>query len=573
MSLSEKLSDEEMALACILMDASGVDLAEFMWQAQENEDQCFRCWPYQWAWYRCDDPLQIDQCARAVGKSLGIKLRMFAFPFAYPGQEAAVTAPELIHLEPIVHLVEEQFDACRLGREIRKKLPTHRPFEMNFRNGARILGRIPQRDGKGVKGLHPLMLEHDEASDYPEPGWKELVETLKRGQQGATWRAHGVTRGMRDSFYKFSQHGQDDAPLRPVRREGKWTVHRLVAMCRPNWTDEERQEKIMQYGSKEDPDYRRNVLGSHGDSQSPIFVLHRLMRCVDDDPSSDYNADEYWHFEIKDTELDRKQSDIMDLLDPPSLHAEYKTVWIGADIGYTLDPTEILIAAEVPLTAEEKRICKARGKAVPGDGTNRLKIIGRVTLKRISEPAQADVIVALIDHYSPQAFAMDSTGAGLPLFQQVQRRMQDVADTMGSARARKAAESIKGYNFSSKILVDFDETVELPDRWVLDDKIKEAGIQRNVLEYSTDVARSYVDQLRLWLPWDTELIDEMRGQTFAYSKSERDAYGRKRIFSQGSFHALDALRMLVLGHKQHSIEALLKEKPPDEPVIDIFMTF
>jgi hypothetical protein len=396
---------------------------------------------------------------------------------------------------------------------------------------------------------------------------------VKTGQPGATWRAHGVTRGVRDAFYEYSKHATDEAPLRPVSHaaEGKWTVHQIPAMCRPDWSDEERERRIQQYSSREDPDYRRNVLGKHGDSQSPLFVMHRLMKCVDDDPSSEFNTEDYWHLDIKDTELAASGESIVDLIDPPSLHSRYKTVWMGADIGMTIDPTEILIAAEYPLTAEEKKL-QAPGKAIPLDGASRLKIIGRVTLKRIAEPDQADVIIALIDHYHPEAFAMDSTGIGLPLFQNIQRRMQDAADTLKSARARKAAECIKPYNFSSRIVVELDETVELDENVTIEERVQEAGIKRLVIEVSTDILRTYVDEQRLWLPWDRELISQMQGQSFSYSKAQTDAYGRRRIFSQGQFHALDAARMLVLGHKQHVLEALLASKDEETaPVLDSFI--
>jgi hypothetical protein len=576
----DELTEEEKYLACILADKSGIDIAEFCWQAPESEDNCFRAWPFQWGWWRCDDPLQIDQCSRSCGKSLSIKVRMFAFPFVFPGQEAVITAPELVHLEPIVQLVEQQFEATRLGREMRKKLPTHRPFMYEFLNGARIIGRIPQRDGKGVKGIHPLVLEQDEASDYPEPGWKELIETRLQGFAGSVWRSHGVTRGMgNDSFYKRSEHGQDDPPLRYRTRPGLTTVHRIVAMARPTWTDVERQEKIREYGSKEDPDYRRNILGSHGDAQSPIFVLSRLMKCVDDDPSSENNTEDFWHVAIKDTEIGRMREmnpkfDLLDLFLPPPTHASFKTIWMGADIGWTTGPTEILIAAEYKLEGEELRISRERKKSIPKGAVNRMKIIGRVTLNRIAAPDQVEIFMHLVDLYKPKVFAMDATGAGLPLFQAFQRRMEDVADHTGSARARQAVNAIRGYNFSSKILAEFDESIEDDPKWTLEDKIREKGIKRDVLELSTDVLRDYVDDERLWLPWDLDLIQQFRAQTFTINRNSRDQYGRKRIFSSGNFHALDAARMLALGHKQFALESMLREKPPaTEPVLDIFMSW
>lgn len=575
MSTLEALSEEECYLWAILQDPAGIDLAEWTWTDAERDDNCWRAWPFQWSWWRCQDPKQIDQCSRSVGKTFGMTVRLYAHAFTHPNQEAAITAPELVHLELPIQMVEHRLTTTRLGQEMLKKPPTHRPFMAEFHNGSRIAGRIPQKDGKGVKGLHPLILEQDEASDYPQAGWKELVETVKRGSEGAIWRAHGVTRGFRDQFYQNSKHGEDDPPLRYVshKRDGMWTVHRIPAMARPTWTPEERQEKINEYGSRDDPDYRRNVLGSHGDSQSPLFVLHRLMHCVDDDPSTDFNTDLYWHFKIKDTELARMGVEIADLIDPPSIHSRFKTVWMGADIGYTLDPTEILIFAEFPMKPDDVREMRARDKAIPIEGASRMQCIGRVTLNRIAEPDQAAVIMALIDLYRPYVFAMDSTGAGLPLFQHLQRTMNDQVELDRSERARRAAESIRGYNFSQKIVVEFDETIEVPEDATIEDRIKLAGISRNVLEVSTDVLRTYVDEGRLWLPWDTELIDEMRGQTYSYSKSGMDQYGRKRIFSSGSFHALDAMRMAVLGHKQFQIENYIKTKPPETgPVVDVFVT-
>lgn len=614
MAVSEILSDEECYLLAILDDQSGLDLSEFSWYEPDKKDGCFRAWPFQWSWWRNTSPLQIDQCARSIGKTLGIQARAFVFPFKFPGQEMVVTAPELVHLEPITGLIERRFYETRLGREIMphgRSAVTHRPFQMNFLTGSRVIGRIPQLTGKGVKGclaegtpvltidgykpveelqpgdallthegrwkqvmkvvedendcfevrgqssfpltvscdhrfygaensagpkakraflplawhdvetlidhkvywaspvtfpllpipdlefkgtalrfdtttasmfwwavgrwladgylamnkrtskermvkwvvhhdksdqlkaaltdigasvhiehrahssadvlhvssaawyrwlkehfgqladgkrlpafvlgmprpfrqallngylagdghysqergrwetgsaskmlsvgvqmlaqslgytvncsvvqpkpnaacaapklswrlqlfyghpvrlgqhsvakvksvvpvgkrkvynpiveddhsyvsgaivshnVHPVSLELDEAQDYPDDGWTELIETLKRGTEGATWHAHGVTRGMRDKFYEFTQ----DTP------DNHWKIHRITAMHRPNWSDEERQEKIRLYGSREAPDYRRNVLGQHGDQTNPLFVLHRLMRC------------------------------------------------------------------------------------------------------------------------------------------------------------------------------------------------------------------------------------------------------------------------------------------------------
>ncbi len=685
-SILEDLDEEECYLYALLMDESGLDLAEFSWYDAEAEQGCWRAWPFQWAWFRDNSPLQIDQAGRSVGKSLSIKMRAFAFPFLHSGQEMVVTAPELVHLNPIVSRIEDLFLSTRIGREMlpkgRNHGITHRPFEMHFLNGTQIVGRIPQRDGRGMKGVHPLWLEIDEcfpagtlvltktgwveiqdiqvgeevlthkkrwkrvtqvfnrgmreavrvvgqghpgltttsnhpfyaqrgvhwrkgggrwewipahdlrdcywaspltmpplpiptiplsvsgkrrpvdvntneflallgwwiaegsvssasvggplnrvwwsvtpdeaqvllklleavglkgivnsihtsdkcvnvlvnhsplarwlvrecgkgahnktiplwihglsadrrqvvldairagdgfddpdaryavgrwkvttvskrlaygirllaqqqgyfvsvywndlsarttiirgkkveslgfyqivgnwkgqgfaedgmrlskvrrieettpremfdleveedhsfvaegvvvhnSQDFPDPGWIEVIETLKRGSVGAVWRAHGVTKGVRDYFYKFTQP------------ESGWRVHRITAMHRPTWSDEERQEKIEMYGSRDHPDYRRNILGLHGDASNPLFVLHRLMKNIDNDQASDYNQEVYQSIRINGELIEELGGDVIGLLDFHAKHKmETKVFWIGMDVGYCAsDDTEIL---------------------------------------------------------------------------------------------------------------------------------------------------------------------------------------------------------------------------------------
>ena len=62
----EALTEEESFLFAILSDESGLDISEFLWYDPDGEDGCFRAWPFQWKWFRCRDPLQIDQAARAL---------------------------------------------------------------------------------------------------------------------------------------------------------------------------------------------------------------------------------------------------------------------------------------------------------------------------------------------------------------------------------------------------------------------------------------------------------------------------------------------------------------------------
>lgn len=173
MSVLADLSEEERYLFAILQDHSGIDQAEFTWVDETSKDFVFRCYDYQYAWYRDRSKFQIDQCGRAVGKSVGMQMRAWAFPFTNPGEEMLLTAPEMIHLDPVTKLVEDRLLSIRMSREFLKKSGTsngitHRPFEARFRNGSRIVGRIPQKDGKGVKGSISITANANPASPLTE---------------------------------------------------------------------------------------------------------------------------------------------------------------------------------------------------------------------------------------------------------------------------------------------------------------------------------------------------------------------------------------------------------------------
>lgn len=482
--------------------------------------------------------------------SKSIQLRALAFPFLHPKQEMVVTAPELNHLQPITGIIEEVFDSTRLAKEMLQKSRSrisHRPFIMNFSNGSRILGKIPQRDGKGMKGTHPLILEQDEAQDYPHAGWTEIIETLRQGMKGATWRAHGVTRGVQDDFYKRSADPKTE-----------WTVHRIYAMHSPEWSDDIRRKKIAEYGSRDDPDYRRNILGEHGDSTNPLFVLHRLMRVIDTEVESEYNADEYNKCRITSEILADAGGDVDALLarNIPAPDSRIKTFWGGCDVGFTNDPTEILIFGEYQVEAAERKLRTSLGKKSPAEGESCLKLLARVQLVRVKASDQVRVISWLFKHFQGmKAFGMDATGNGLPLFQD----MQDAA--VGYV------EKIKGYKFGSKIVVGFDENVEFDE--MIDDPADEAAIHSIVEIYATDVLRTLVDQGRLWLPFDDSLLASFQGQ-MQVVKSDMDMYGKKRRYSSGNFHVLDAARMAILAWKQNPIEKLLGHQVQQD-VIDVPM--
>lgn len=548
MTAIPELTEEEKYIAAIFDDPSGIELAELLWVDEEQPDRCFRVWDFQWAWYHNESVYQIDQAGRSLGKSMGIMMRAFAFPFNFPGQEMLITAPELNHLRPVTDKIENMIYANRLTREL---LPSqrgnginHQPqFQVRFINNARIISRLPNRDGRGVKGMHPLVLEADEMQDFPDAGWVELIETMKSATPGAQWRCHGVSRGVRDRYYKYTMGLDPDIPF---------YVHRYMAMHRASWSEKERKAKIAVYGGTEDNvDYRRNIYGEHGDATNPVFVLARLMGCVriNESPwATTYNDDIYTKIKIND-EILRHTGSIRHFLEFPGSHLDkkYTSFWAGMDVGYTRDPSEILIFGE----------CEQKGQE------SLLRLLARVHMMRISAEDQADAVRAIFDFYGDRLrnFSLDKTGNGLPLWQMLD-------PLTGRYTPDHIAQRVKGYNFSSKVPVEFDDR-PLERR----ERPEDAVIEKNVVDFATDELRKLVDSRppRIELPHDQELLTEFQGQEIEYVRDEGSAAGVKKRYSGGSFHTLDAAKMMIAGRNLQLIDSVLNRPRRTAPTLDLFI--
>lgn len=364
---------------------------------------------------------------------------------------------------------------------------------------------------------------------------------------------HGVPKGVRDKFFEMTEGATDE--------DKKWTVHRPMAMNRPTWSSTERNEKIKEYGgSRQNIDFKRNIYGEHGDASNSVFVLSRLMACVDTDAGSEYNAEVYSHVQLEFERLptgpsvtdDIRQASLLSMIQLPGSHLSgytqqvdrrevgaprgYSSYWGGADIGVTNHPSEFLVFGQ--------RL-----------GTDMLELLARINLQRINTDDQKAVIEYLFAFYGPKlkAFALDKTGVGFPIWDQLSRHPL-------------FGERIFGYNFSEKVPVAFE------DRPMEGKETKaDLAIMRNVVEATTDILRNeYVDAKKIRLPYDSEVLQEFQGQTYSVIRDTGNPYGQRRLFGGGSFHTLDAAKMMVGGKVLPGIAQLMDEMVAQRPALDIF---
>lgn len=613
--LDEALTEEECYLAAILMDRSGVDIAEFLWPNHTSDDGCFRLYPYQYRWWRAEYERSVDQGSRDTGKSERVCARACAFPFSFPGQEHALVAPEGSHIDRLTGRIETRVSQVWLLREMITgglRGINHDPFEITWKNGAQTYSRLPQRSGIGVKGVHAVWLDVDEAQDISQKAWDEMGLTVRFEIEGARWTAHGVSKGVHDEFWRKTQP------------DSGWHVHRVTQLHKPTYdpSPEARAQLIKDNGgSEESGEFRRNVYGEHGDTQNRIFVLAHFMANVDVRRVGSFVNDEYLKMTIYADEIAARVGSksaveastedataaLIEMAEFSPLHvSKFSTFWSGMDVGLVGDPTEICVLAEYVPDKRERAECKRSDVsiALPEEGASRFRLVCRIQLMQVPEPLQADLIMRLIDYYRPVAFSLDAGGNGLPVFQELQKRAgrsrvmaieppelpPDATDQQKAEHAaaleeyfkrRQQAEQaltvIKPYKFGSKLVVDFDEekVKALGPNPSLEDMIDKAGIKQEAKTRATDVLRTMVDNRRLLMPNDEEFIDQMNGQTFNWSAEPIDAYGKRRaVYSVGKFHVLDAMRFFALGWSQTEIERIVAAADkPSAPVIDRFVSY
>ena len=544
MAILERLTEEEAYLVAILTDPSGSELAEFAYRDEQSYGGRYRLWDMQWPYYHCTEKYQVDASGRGVGKSVSAVLRACAFPFNFPGQDMLVTAPQDKHLVLVTDKVEENLQKYRILREMLKVgaggkssgIRKNPDWQANFANGAKILSRLPGLTGMGVKGPHPLAIELDELQDFPRRGFTELTETIKISEPGAIWRCHGVSNGVGDIHYELTNQDKN-AVLGDGDNIGRipFFVHRYIAPHRPTWNDEERANKIALYKGEDNPNYIRNIFGEPGSASNPVFVLARLMACVRQDDV--FNKTLYQHITIMESNRLRAErddillEDLVELL-PSITGPEYTSFWGGMDVGFTTDPSEVLIFGTTV----------SRGKEVS-------RLILRMTLKQLKAADQLTILAKVFGELGPRLrrFAMDKTGNG--------RTITELASDLPGVSAK-----IVGYGFSEVRPVAFDDRPLQRG-----EKPEDLVIKKKVIKFATETIRKWVDEGLLELPYDTELLGQLQMMNLA-PKGENIV----EKTSGGADHAFDAIRMFVLAKALESIEAMLDKPARRESVLDQF---
>lgn len=558
--------DEDWLLYALLTDP--VYMAELLWRDPHNREfsGCYRVRDYQYQLNRCTDNYTIFACARSVGKTESEKIhaQIHGFDGESEAENMLITAPELIHLLPLVDAIEENIRGCRLLSEMLEVSGgqtgfTHRPFGVNWMDGTKLVGRIPKVTGTGVKGQHQRKLIVEEGQDYPEKGWTEVNETVNYDSTDAEGKPSF-------RFWVYGVHGGNKGSGFDEKARSKvWRKIQVTMLMRPDWGKDRKENSIASYGGSSSPDYRRNILGEPGAGANAYFVTSRVMACVDqkierppDSVGSPYNNEEYVKETFRFEEMQGLGMKISDALDLPE-GKSYDGVWAGVDIGLTDSPTMISVFAEGEWAKKQ-----------------RLGLIRRFTLERFRPKEIRAALFTIGWHFGDKLLGVgiDTTGIGLPLF-------QDMHDD--ELAPKHLLEVSVGYTFNSVIPVEVDPKMCTEANGVIRDqygamvKREEDEITGEIryiammpfIAASTRALREMVDSTRLLLPFDTDVINDMLGETKQRVERIGSRAGQGTLKKKGDrFHILDSFRAMAIRTQADEIAAKLAQ-PEQRPVLDV----
>jgi hypothetical protein len=481
------LSAEERKLWDLLGDPA--EWGETMLTNRDGTPRVFR--DYQLEDLQCDAPRIVHMDGRAVGKTVDLGTLVLWFAFRHPGKSVLVAAPFQGHLDVITDEVEHQLGANEILRESVARNTQGQPkikrkpyYEIDFTNGSKAYFRPAGSAGNAFRSLHVDLLLVDEGAWIPELAWKALRQCLNADGK---FRVYSTPNGLRDTtYYRITQSKE-------------WKQFRWPSWVAPDWSEEREKDLVEFYGGKDTPGWQHEVAGEHGKPAYGAFNTVQVIRSLDD-------IEGYRKVAIfgADLEACADEQAIRDRLEQMlNLAGGQGVYWLGGDLGYTSDPTELLLFEE-------------------DLESGRMTLLLRVHAENIPYPVITEVI-ALIDRvYTCAGIGVDRGGNGMSVVQELLG--------LDKYRDLHLAGRLLGYDFGSTLAVGEDA----------------AGnpVKKRIKEHMTALINESLNSRRLVLPkQDHQVEDQLCTQTYVLSE-------RGVVYSKGNDHIVDALRCAVLRRSQ-----------------------
>jgi hypothetical protein len=304
---------------------------------------------------------KVNCCARDVGKTSEIIATACWASICMPNGVGLVTAPLDNMLQPVMHEIRRQCEASSGLRANLEGSAMSPAWRFRFKNGFTLHGRIGGLTGLNYKGMHADWVWVDEAQDMPQAAWRELYPAVNPG--GKLW-VYGVPNGVRGDFYRHAH-------------EPSIELHTWPMWLNPDVSNADLKRLERVFGGTSAPAYVHNVLGQFSDASALAFPIDLVQKTVLRYVLATYMGDE-------------ERFDDENILRPGPVPC-----YMGVDLGYAEDPTEVTIYHEDP------------------DGN--LHTVARAHIGHATYDKLAAILAALIRAWRPEAVGIDAGGPGLPV--------------------------------------------------------------------------------------------------------------------------------------------------------------
>jgi len=486
-SVSGEISPEETVLG--ELGTSPAAWGEVFLSNRDGSPRRYR--DYQREDLDCDADRIIHKDGRSVGKTVDLSTMILWFAFTHPGKSVLVAAPYQGHLDTIIEEVEHQLNATDILRDsvARKangsqKIKRKPYFEVGFTNGAYVYFRPGGVGGHAFRSLHVDLLLVDEAAWLPEEAWNAVRPCLNPGGQ---FRVYSTPNGLRNTTYYRMTQGKE------------WRRFHWPSWMAPDWSPQRERELVEFYGGKDTPGWQHEVAGEHGKPAYGAFGTVQVLAALTELP--DYRKVSFTGDALEgcanESEIRARLQDVLDL------KSRHGTFWLGGDLGYTSDPTELL------LFEEDER-------------AQTLTLFLRIHAEQVPYPVISEVI-ALVDRvYSPVGLGVDRGGNGMSVVQELMGldKYQDL----------HLVGRLIGYDFGSSIVVGEDHASK--------------PVKKRVKEHMTALINEALNSHELVLPkQDHAVEDQLCSQTYVLTD-------RGVVYSKGNDHIVDAMRCALLRRAQ-----------------------
>jgi hypothetical protein len=223
--------------------------------------------------------------------------------------------------------------------------------------------------------------------------------------------------------------------------------------------------------------------------------------------------------ELRGCDTEEESHDRLEML--LNLVPQTGVFWIGGDLGYTNDPTEIVVFQELELG--DRRV---------------LKLILRVHMEHVAYPHIAQSIALLDRYYTATGIGVDNGGNGLAVVQELL--------TLDKYKDLQLEGRLRGYDFGGMTTLAVRDGKEM---------------RKRTKEFMTSLINGALQRRQVVFPAeDLELEDQFTTHTYTL-------HDGRVVYSKGNDHIIDAVRCALPAREQANLDQIGEETVSLTPVL------